>query len=61
MSDDEKSDGFMADRRGLKRAHESPQKNVVLIEGVVPPLRTHVKHGTTIETILHLRIVATLI
>ena len=37
------------------------QKDVVLIEGVVPPLRTHVKHGTTIETILHLRIVATLI
>ena len=37
------------------------QKDVVLIEGVVPPLRTRVKHGTTIETILHLRIVATLI
>ena len=37
------------------------QKDVVLIEGVLPPLRTHVKHGTTIETILHLRIVATLI
>ena len=37
------------------------QKDVVLIEGVVPSLRTHVKHCTTIETILHLRIVATLI
>ena len=37
------------------------QKDVVLIEGVVPPLRTRVKHGTTIETIAHLRVVATLI
>ena len=37
------------------------QKDVVLIEGVLPPLRTHVKHCTTVETIVHPRMFATLI
>ena len=48
---------------GLKSGSGNPntQKDVVLIEGVVPPLRTHVKHCTTIETIAHPRMFATLI